>query len=113
MRSQIERLPIELDVAETGADRVHPAAPSFIRVRIALAGLAKAELTRQLEVPGRLLRKQRNRIKPGHADGKDALARADLDLLTLERGIESNLRFAPPTGLHHAEYCPRSGQGST
>src|SRR5207247_8278616 len=91
---------------------MHPAAPSIVWARIALAGFAKTELARQLEVPGRLLRNERNGIEPGHADLKDALTCADLDLLTLERSIEGNLRFAPPTTLHQHARAQRSSRAA-
>src|SRR5205823_3929318 len=109
-RFQIECPAIELDVAKTCTDRMHPAAPSIVWVRIALAGFAKTELARQLEVARRLLCNERNGIEPRHADRKDALACADRDLLTLERSIEGNLRVAPSTGLHQHARPQRIGR---
>jgi hypothetical protein len=91
---------------------MHPAPPATVRVRHALTGLAGAELARQLEVAGRCLGKQRQRVEPGDAVGKEALGAADLALALLERRFESRLS-GRPLAVEHQHRGPHAGGHAT
>ncbi len=109
LRPGLEGRAIECHVAEPGADRMHPTAPSVVRTRIALAGLAETELARLFEMPGRRLREQRHRIEPRHARGEDALARAHLRLPALDGRFERELPIAPAALLREHARAQRVG----